>query len=50
MKRICYGSILQVLYKNKATSIKQRHINGALLLLLDENYDLTDDNGAATKM
>ena len=50
MKRICYGSILQVLYKNKASSAKQREINGALLLLLDKNYDLTDDNAAATKM
>ena len=36
MKRICYGSILQVLYKNKASSAKQREINGALLLLLDK--------------
>lgn len=49
MKRLCYASLLKVLYYCKPQDITQREINGEMLLSIDPNYDLmADDNAAST--
>lgn len=50
MKRLCYASLLKVLYHCKPYNVSQSLINGTMLLILDDFDDLTGDDNAATTM
>lgn len=50
MKRLCYASLLKVLYHCKPYNVSQSLINGTMLLILDDYEDLTGDDNAASRM
>src|SRR5699024_9487198 len=50
MKRLCYASLLKVLYYCKPYNVSQSMINGTMLLILDDYEDLTGDDNAASRM
>lgn len=50
MKRLCYASLLKVLFYFKPYNVSQSLINGTMLLILDEYDDLTGDDNAASRM
>lgn len=50
MKRLCYGSFLKVLFLCKQHTVAQKFLNGKMLQFIDSNYDLMDDDNAATTM
>lgn len=50
MKRLCYASLLKVLYYCKSYNVSQSMINGTMLLILDDYEDLTGDDNAASRM
>jgi len=50
MKRLCYASLLKIMYYCKPHNVSQKLLNGTILLSLDSNYDLTDDDNASTMM
>ncbi|WP_138203644.1 HamA C-terminal domain-containing protein [Haloimpatiens lingqiaonensis] len=50
MKRLCYASLLKVLYHCKPYNVSQCLINGTMLLILDDYEDLTGDDNAASRM
>lgn len=50
MKRLCYASLLKVMYFCKPHNVSQKSLNSTMLLLIDSNYDLTDDDNAASTM
>lgn len=51
MKRLCYASLLKVIYYCRSSiDVYQKTLNGEMLLAIDPNYDLTDDDNAASTM
>lgn len=50
MKRLCYASLLKIMYYCKSHNVSQKLLNGTMLLSIDSTYDMRDDDNAASTM